>query len=81
MNCWVVPLAIEGFAGLTAMETTTAGPTVSAVLPVTPPDVALICDVPSAAPLARPLAVMVATLGSADVHATELVRFCVPPSV
>ena len=35
MNCWLVPLAIDGVVGVTAIETSIAPVTVSVVLPVT----------------------------------------------
>ena len=40
VNCWVFPMAIEGFAGVTAMDASVAGVTVSVVLPETEPEVA-----------------------------------------
>ena len=81
MNCRVVPFGIDGFAGVTAIDSNSAGPTVKVVLPVTPPDVALIWEVPCAAPVASPAALMVATAGLYDAQVAELVRFWVLPSV
>ena len=72
-------MAIVGFAGVTAIDTN-VGPTVTVVLSVTPPEVALICDVPCAAPLARPPAVIVATARFDDTHVAELVTSAVDPS-
>ena len=46
VNCCVLPWAIDGFAGVTAIDTNTAAPTVRVVLPVTAPKVALIWEVP-----------------------------------
>src|SRR6266851_8681541 len=40
VNCCVLPLAIDGFAGVTAMETSVAAVTVRVVLPETAPEVA-----------------------------------------
>ena len=40
VNCWVFPMVIEGFAGVTAMDASAAGVTVSVVLPETEPEVA-----------------------------------------
>ena len=40
VNCSVLPLAIDGFAGVTAIDTSVGGVTVSVVLPETVPDVA-----------------------------------------
>ena len=79
-NDCVVPLAIDGFAGVTATETRTAGPTLTAVLPVTPAELALICDVPWPVPVTRPPALTVATVVSEELQVTELPRVCVLPS-
>jgi len=80
VNCCVVPLGIDRFAGVTAIETRTAGPTVKVVVAVTPAELALIWEVPCAAPVARPPEVIVAILVPDDVQVTELVRFWVDPS-
>jgi hypothetical protein len=40
VNCSVLPLTIDGFAGVTAIDTSVGGVTVSVVLPETVPDVA-----------------------------------------
>ena len=77
MNCCVAPLAIDGFAGVTAIDCSAAAVTVSTVEPVTAPSVALIVLVPAATPVASPPAVIVATAVVADAHVTWLVRFCV----
>jgi hypothetical protein len=81
VNCCVVPLAIDGFAGVTAMETSVGGVTVSVVEPVTPFSVAEIEEVPVATAVARPPVLMVATEVVADAHITLLVRFCVELSL
>ena len=73
-------MAIDGFAGVTAIDTRLGGPTVRVMVPVTAPDVALICEVPWATPLARPAAVMVAVAVFDDAQAAVLVRSCVDPS-
>jgi hypothetical protein len=80
MNCFVAPLAIDGFTGVTASDSKLAGPTVRVVLPVTPTQLAPIWDVPWATPVASPPAVMVAVAGFDDAQVTELVRFWVLPS-
>jgi hypothetical protein len=74
VNCWVPPCGIDGFAGVTVIDTSAAGPTVKVVLPVTPPDTALICDVPWDAPLKRPLALIVPTAVFDDAQVAELLR-------
>ena len=80
MNCCVVPLGIDRFAGVTAIETRTAGPTVKVVLAVTPAELALIWEVPWAIPVARPTALIIATAAFEETHVTELVRLWVLPS-
>ena len=40
VNCWVFPTAIEGFVGVTLMDTSVAAVTVSVVLPAMEPEVA-----------------------------------------
>lgn len=53
-NCCVVPFAIDGFAGVTAMACSTAAVTVNTVEPVTAFSVALMLLVATPAPVARP---------------------------
>lgn len=53
-NCCVVPSAMEGAAGVTAIETSAAVLTVSVVEPLTEPDVAVIIAAPWATLVARP---------------------------
>ena len=77
-NCW--PAAIEGLAGVTAMETRVAAVTVRLVEPLIDPEVALIMVLPAATAVARP-ALTVATEGALEVQAAELVRFWWLPSV
>ena len=54
LNCWLAPAAIVGFAGVTAMLWRVAAVTVSVVLPLTAPSVALTLAVPRARPVASP---------------------------
>jgi hypothetical protein len=74
----VVPAAIDAVIGVTAIETSVAGATVS-VTPgeVMPPWVAVIVVVPVVSPVATPAELMVAMEGFTELHATLLVRFCV----
>ena len=82
VNCWVSPLAMLGFVGVTAIDTSVAAVTVSvAVLLVTPLEVAVIAEVPVAIPVARPPVLMVATAGVAEFQAAVPVRLAVVPSV
>ncbi len=79
MNCCVAPTAIEGFAGVTAIDTSAGAVTVSVVEPAIPPSVALIVEAPAFTPFAKPPVVIVATPGADEPHVTVLVRFCVLP--
>jgi hypothetical protein len=81
VNCCVSPLATLGVAGVTAMEASTAGVTVSVVFPVMLPEVAEIVVVPTATVVARPPAAMVAVAVLDEAQVTEAVRFCVVLSV
>lgn len=82
VNCRVLPTAIEGFGGPTAIETR-AGViiTVRGVEPLTLPEVAVMVVLPAATPVASPLVVIVALLVSEEVHVAELVRSCVLESL
>jgi hypothetical protein len=81
VNCSVVPFAIEGFDGVTAIDTSVAEVTVSNVDPFTLPDVAMIVLVPPAFAVAIPLGAIVAALVFWDCQVTEPVRFFVEPSL
>jgi len=54
VNCCLVPSAIEGLAGITAIDASTAALTVNVVLPVTEPEVARIFAVPVPKLVAKP---------------------------
>jgi hypothetical protein len=69
-------LAIDGLAGVTAIDCRVAAVTVSTVEPTTP-SVALMVLVPTPAPDANPPVVMVAFAVVPDAHVTEVVKFCV----
>src|SRR6266702_4119516 len=60
--CTFVPTLTVWFAGVTVIDTSAAAVTVRVVVPVTLPELALIWEVPCAAPVARPLALTVATV-------------------
>jgi len=75
VNCSVVPFAIEGFAGVTAIDTSVAAVTVRVVEPLMPPDVASILLVPAATAVANPPAVIVATLVVTELHVASPVKF------
>ena len=69
-NCCVSPAAIAALAGVTVMDSSTAGFTVSPASPEIPSFVALIVAVPRVRPLARPVDVMLATIVSLLSHTT-----------
>lgn len=81
MNCCDAPTAIEGVAGVTAIETSVGAATESVVDPVIELDVAEIFVVPAASPLARPLLDIPAMSGDDDIHVDVAVRSFVLPSV
>jgi hypothetical protein len=81
VNCWFVPNAIEGFPGVTAMETRAAVVTVRVVDPLTVPELAATVVVPTPVPVARPPLEIVATACDEELLFTVLVRFCELPSL
>jgi len=78
-----VPSAIDGFVGVTAIDTSTTGVTVNVVEPLmpVPASVAVIVVVPVATLVARPslppALLTVAVAGVPELHVTAVVRFCV----
>jgi hypothetical protein len=84
INCWVVPRAILGLTGVTAMDTSVAAVTVNVVLPEIVPAVAVIVVIPTdnevASPLEPAALLMVATAGTDELQITVDVRFCVVKS-
>ena len=69
-------MAMVGPAGDTAIETRVGAPTVSTSPgEVIPFKVAVIDEVPVATPVARPAALMVATLGVPEVQVAVAVKF------
>ena len=81
VNCCVVPAGTDGFAGVTAIDTSVGGVTVNVVDPPIEPSVAWIVALPVDIPVANPAPFMVATLVFEEDHDAELVVFCVLPSV
>ena len=71
VSCRLVLTAIEGFTGVMEIEVRTTA-TLSVVLPVTPLNEAEMMELPEPWPSARPLALMVATLGLDELHVTWL---------
>ena len=77
VNCCVVPLAIDGSAGVTAIDCSVAEVTVTVVDPVTLPLVAVMVAEPGATPVTRPPLETVATEASDVVHPTVVVKSAV----
>lgn len=82
VNCWLVPTdAMDGLAGVMAIESNTAVVMVKMVEPETDPEVAVMFVVPVARLLASPLVpvllLIVATIAADELHCTVVVRFCV----
>jgi hypothetical protein len=81
VNCCLTPSGIDGLAGATAMETTTAAVIVRSVEPAIEPEAAVILAEPIAALVAMPDALMVAKLAEDELHVTDDVRSCLVPSL
>ena len=81
VNCWFVPKAIDGLAGVTTIETRAALVTVRVVDPLIVPEVAAIVVVPVPVPVASPALEIVATAGEEELQVTVPVMFCVVASV
>jgi len=79
VNCFVVPVAIVEFAGVTVIETRVAPVTVRDAVPVTEPDAAVIVVVPVPKLLANPLTSTDATAPDEDDQLTDD-NNCVLPS-
>src|SRR5208283_3469778 len=78
VNCCVVPLAIDGLTGVTAIDCSVAAVTVNTSAgDVTPLSAAVMLLVPTPTPVARPPAAIVATVVVAEVQVTDAVRFAV----
>jgi hypothetical protein len=84
LNWAVVPFAIDGLAGDTAIDTSAAGVTFKSVLPMIEFIVAVIVAVPTATPVTRPWLPTrlptVATAADEEVQVTFLVKSFVVPS-
>ena len=81
VNCYVAPVRIVEFAGVTAIEESVgaggAACTVSPVLPEMSLSVAEIVVGPALTPVANPPVPMVATAVLEEAQVTGVVRFCV----
>ena len=85
VNCCVVPLAMEGFVGVTTIDSSLAAVTLRVVEPVILPEVAVTVAVPRSLAIASPwdppeLEMLTASVLEED-QVTLLVRFCLLLSV
>ena len=85
-NCSVVPLGIDGLAGVTAIDTSVAAVMVRVVEAAMEPEVAVIVPIPNALLAASPwlpaVLLTVARVGTTEkLQVTRLVTSCVLPSV
>ena len=74
VNCLVVPRAMLGLVGVSWIETSVAGVTVSVVWPDTPENVAVIVVEPVAPEVASPVELIVATAVLDESHVTDALR-------
>ena len=70
-------MAIDGLAGVTAMETSAGGVTVRTVLPLILPTAAWIVVEPAVRVAAAPVELMVATLVADELHVAVVVMLAV----
>jgi hypothetical protein len=80
LNCWSVPKAIATAFGSTSMDIRCAGTTVTVVVSLEDPTVAVIVVCPAPAVVATPEPLILATELEEEVHVTPLARSCVDPS-
>ena len=78
VSCWVEPEGIEGLVGVMEIEVT-AIVTVKVVMPLVPPEVAVMVEEPAVRPDANPPVVMEATERFEEPQVTELVILLVVP--
>jgi hypothetical protein len=85
VSCCVPPMGTNEPCGVISMAARMALLTVKLPDPLTAPEVALMTEFPLPVPVARPLVpgvlLTVATVGDDELQTTELLTFCVDPSV
>lgn len=81
VNCWFVPAAMEGLAGVRVMEVSAAAVTFTVVDPVIDPELAEIVVEPIATAVANPVVETEAQAGADEFHVAVLVKSCVLPSL
>lgn len=77
----MVPSAIDGFAGVTASDSSTAAVTVNVVAPDSDPEVAVMFAAPVPTLLAKPPLLIVATVAVSELHCALAVMSWVVPLV
>ena len=80
-NCWFVPAAMDGLAGVTVIEVNEAAVMLTVVDPVIEPEAAEIVTAPTAIAVTDPVAEMVANAGAEEAQVTVFVRSFVLPSL
>ena len=80
LNCWSVPKAIETAFGSTSIDIRCAGTTVTVVVSLRDPTVAVIVVCPAPAVVATPEPLILATELEEELHVTPLTRSWVDPS-
>jgi hypothetical protein len=81
VNCFGVPCAALGMAGVTPIDTNVAAVTVKGAVPDMPADVAVMVVGPAATAVASPALLMVATVGAEELHVTPDERTDFEPSL
>ena len=70
VSCWVKPMAIDGFDGVTAIDSKVVSVVVIVVCPLTPSNEALIIVEPLFTPLTNPELLTMATDVVSELHAS-----------
>jgi hypothetical protein len=81
VNWWAVPSAMDGIAGLTAMETRCAGTTVNVLVSLNAPTVAVMVVEPAATVVAKPEPLIVAAAVDEEAQLTPLDKSWLLPSL
>ncbi len=79
VNCWFVPAAMDGVAGVTVIEVNAAAVTFTVVDPVIEPEFAGVVMEPVATAVANPLVERLTIAGAEEFHVAVPVRSCVLP--
>ena len=77
INCRAVAMAIDGLAGVIAMDVKAGALTVTPELAPADPEEAAIVDTPGLFPVTSPVVLTAATEGLDELHCTEAVTSCI----